>query len=141
MDCLILVKSPWFEILFPPQTLVSSPVGPNSTLKYHYYYFLLILKNVQIDNSTCYERIRKSFEWQFLIQPTKRPTLTQPRRTHVGWIAPPLGTLKLNTDGGGSHNNEEAKARGTIRDTSGSWVGGFCCKLDLIIPTLYIGIV
>ena len=43
----------------------------------------------------------------------------------VKWHAPPLGWAKLNTDGSSFGNPGLAGGGGVIRDSSGSWLGGF----------------
>uniref|UniRef100_A0A2N9FM91 RNase H type-1 domain-containing protein n=1 Tax=Fagus sylvatica TaxID=28930 RepID=A0A2N9FM91_FAGSY len=43
----------------------------------------------------------------------------------VKWHAPPLGWAKLNTDGSSLGNPGLAGGGGVIRDSSGSWLGGF----------------
>ena len=43
----------------------------------------------------------------------------------IKWHAPPLGWAKLNTDGSSLGNSGLAGGGGVIRDSCGSWLGGF----------------
>lgn len=41
------------------------------------------------------------------------------------WKTPPLGTIKLNTDGAYSQSNDRMGMGGVVRDTTRSWIAGF----------------
>ena len=45
------------------------------------------------------------------------------------WIKPPVGWLKLNTDGSAVGNHEIASGGGLIRNENGDWVMGFARSL------------
>ncbi|CAL1356848.1 unnamed protein product [Linum trigynum] len=47
----------------------------------------------------------------------------------VGWVAPPNGWMKLNSDGAAQGINGLATAGGVLRDKNDNWKGGFCCKI------------
>lgn len=52
-----------------------------------------------------------------------KPRLRQP--TLVGWVLPPTGKFKLNTDGSFDLSLKSGKMGGLIRDDKGQWVIGF----------------
>lgn len=51
-------------------------------------------------------------------------TISPKKTVYIGWEFPPVGFVKLNTDGSSSSSGD-ASAAGLLRDHNGHWVGGF----------------
>ncbi|CAL1409286.1 unnamed protein product [Linum trigynum] len=47
----------------------------------------------------------------------------------IGWKPPPVGWLKLNTDGAAQGHGGEIGAGGVIRNSNGDWIKGFVCRI------------
>ncbi|OIT27716.1 putative ribonuclease h protein [Nicotiana attenuata] len=49
----------------------------------------------------------------------------------ISWSFPPLGFIKINTDGSFMPNSGLAGFGGIARDDKGRWIGGFCGRLNM----------
>ncbi|KAG7566501.1 Reverse transcriptase domain [Arabidopsis suecica] len=47
----------------------------------------------------------------------------------IGWVAPAVGWLRINTDGASHGNPGLATAGGVLRDSEGNWCGGFALNI------------
>jgi|UniRef100_A0A2N9EKD1 ribonuclease HI len=68
-------------------------------------------------------------EFFFSISPVRNQVTKS--NTLIGWLPPPSGFMKLNTDRSVLGNPEKASAGGLLRDSNGKWIHGFAHNLGI----------
>ncbi|KAG7577326.1 Ribonuclease H-like superfamily [Arabidopsis thaliana x Arabidopsis arenosa] len=92
--------------------------------------------NIFGENRKCRDRVRfikdlaKEAVEAHSVAGNRSRTATRVER-QIAWVPPREGWLKLNTDGASRGNPGRAAAGGVLRDSNGTWCGGFAVNIGL----------
>jgi hypothetical protein len=73
----------------------------------------------------------KAFAVEFYFSISPMHNQMTKSNTLIGWLPPPLGFMKMNTDGSVLGNPGKASAGGLLRDSNGKWIHGFAHNLEI----------
>jgi ribonuclease HI len=73
----------------------------------------------------------KAFAVEFFFSISPVHNQVTKSNTLIGWLPPPSGFMKLNTDGSVLGNPGKASAGGLLRDSNGKWIHGFAHNLGI----------
>lgn len=62
---------------------------------------------------------------EYLDLSTRGDQISHKSVVNISWHSPPLGFIKLNTDGSALSNPGQLGVGGVFRDEFGNWMGGF----------------